>query len=311
MEKKNEDLRENLLKEVKRIFKKSRGGDEEIREEYFKSCEKLIDFIAENTGVQYFRNINSRHIDKYEIYMKKEGYSEKMIENEFDGIQFAHERSGSEKSKYADKTPIKQFETSYEGSFSIPRACIYCGGTVELISNELVYGKIYGNGLCYKCSHCDSYVGVHPDLVTPLGILANKELRGLRKDAHALFDPMWRNGAMTRTEAYTKLSKMLKIPKSKCHISWFDKSMILKVIDLLKEKDKMQVGTEKARCCRCGEDVVYNIRINKVKFFKSVEVNVEEKTGVCSLCNKDIYIPALEKGNTRKIQEKYVELKVC
>lgn len=120
--------------------------------------------------------------------------------------------------------------------YPIPEICIYCGDKVGLVSNATVYGKEYGNGKCYKCESCDSYVGVHPDLKTPLGILANKELRELKKKAHFLFDPIWnKKDGISRTGAYNRLAIKLGIPTEQCHFGWFDKDMLLKTIEVLKE----------------------------------------------------------------------------
>ncbi|MFB5268120.1 zinc-finger-containing protein [Paenibacillus enshidis] len=38
-----------------------------------------------------------------------------------------------------------------------------------------------------------AYVGVHDGTDIPLGRLANRELRELKKQCHALFDPVWKN----------------------------------------------------------------------------------------------------------------------
>lgn len=122
--------------------------------------------------------------------------------------------------------------------YPIPTECIYCGAEVNLVSNAKIYGREYGNGKCYACSECDSYVGVHPDLVTPLGILANPELRELKKKAHALFDPLWKSKKMSRKEAYRVLAAKLCIPIKECHIGWFNKEMVIKAISVLKEKEK-------------------------------------------------------------------------
>lgn len=121
----------------------------------------------------------------------------------------------------------------YKG-YPIPKTCIYCGNEINLVSNKEVYGRKRGNGMCYKCSKCDSYVGVHPDLITPLGILADKRLRELKKLAHWLFDPLWRNGVYKRSEAYAKLAHKMGIPTRECHFGWFDEKKLLHAIAILR-----------------------------------------------------------------------------
>lgn len=127
--------------------------------------------------------------------------------------------------------------------YPIPTECIYCKSEVIFTSNVDVYGKKYGNGKCYKCTNCDAYVGVHSGTNIPLGRLANKELRALKKSAHALFDPQWKEGKKKRGQAYEDLAKHLGIPKRECHFGWFDKETLEKAISILaKEMMKETVG---------------------------------------------------------------------
>ena len=79
--------------------------------------------------------------------------------------------------------------------YPIPLVCPYCGEKVKLSSNKVIYGKSIGNGKVYRCTNqwCDSYVGVHTGTNTPLGRLANKELRLLKNKAHRLFDGLWKS----------------------------------------------------------------------------------------------------------------------
>lgn len=135
-------------------------------------------------------------------------------------------------------------EKIYCFSYPIPETCQYCDGKVELVSNKLVYGREYGNGKCYLCLKCGSYVGVHSDLKTPLGILANKELRTLRKTAHKLFDSLWKNREMPRDDAYRILANKLNIPTNECHFGWFDKDTAqkaIKAINILREETKLSI----------------------------------------------------------------------
>jgi len=106
-------------------------------------------------------------------------------------------------------------------------------------SNAEVYGRKYGNGMCYKCTACDSYVGVHNGTKEPLGRLANKELRTLKVECHNLFDPIWKGPYKTlqRTAAYTKLAELLGIRYHECHFGWFDKAMLLRCIEILEDPD--------------------------------------------------------------------------
>ena len=117
--------------------------------------------------------------------------------------------------------------------YPIPVKCNFCGADVIYTSNAEIYGREYGNGRCYKCTSCDAYVGVHTGTNIPLGRLANKELRKLKKECHALFDPVWKNGHTTRSRAYAQLAKHLGIPISDCHFGWFDKETLCKAMSIM------------------------------------------------------------------------------
>ncbi|KAF6578311.1 hypothetical protein G9G54_13625 [Paenibacillus sp. EKM212P] len=108
--------------------------------------------------------------------------------------------------------------------------CNYCGSQVICVSTKEFYGRDYGGNI-WKCTSCDAYVGTHKGSKVPLGTLANKELRQLRNQAHALFDPYWRKGRMSRHGAYRKLSEFMNLPKAETHIGMFDVDKCRKLIN--------------------------------------------------------------------------------
>jgi hypothetical protein len=73
-------------------------------------------------------------------------------------------------------------------------------------------------------------------------------LENPRKNAHCVFDHLWKDGYMKRSEAYTWLSKALRIEKKDCHISLFDSEMCQRAIELSREKLKELKG-ETPRLC--------------------------------------------------------------
>lgn len=86
--------------------------------------------------------------------------------------------------------------------------CPYCGQIAHWVDNKAVYGRNFGRSyMMYLCKPCDAYVGCHKNSKTPLGTLANAELRYFRKLAHSKFDVMWNTGRMTRSKAYRFLKK--------------------------------------------------------------------------------------------------------
>lgn len=113
--------------------------------------------------------------------------------------------------------------------------CNICSGTsVRSARNSEIYGREYGNGMCFICDDCGAFVGCHPD-GKPLGILANKEMRELKKQCHALFDPVWKDKKLLkRNEVYYRLSKRLGIEQKDCHFGHFDIPMLEKALEVLR-----------------------------------------------------------------------------
>ena len=126
--------------------------------------------------------------------------------------------------------------------YPVPTNCPYCGcERIMLTTNDRLYGRKFftaGNCNIYLCPMCNASVGTHPDGKTPLGRLADKELKTLKKQAHALFDPLWRTGARSRNQAYKWLAKKLGIPVKACHFGHFDKAMLSKSIAILSKLRK-------------------------------------------------------------------------
>lgn len=112
--------------------------------------------------------------------------------------------------------------------------CPYCNQPAKLVDSAVVYGgRSYGN--IWDCRPCDAYVGVHKnnDKNMPLGRLANAELRAWKIKAHAAFDPIWKDGRMSRGKAYALLQELMGLPKEHSHIGLFDVADCKRLIDKL------------------------------------------------------------------------------
>lgn len=105
-----------------------------------------------------------------------------------------------------------------------PVTCPYCDREASLVGGDIVYPHRpdLAEKRFYLCRSCDAYVGCHPGTDIPLGFLADARLRRAKHATHAVFDPLWRSGLMTRKAAYSWLARCLGIPKEECHIGWFD-----------------------------------------------------------------------------------------
>lgn len=116
-----------------------------------------------------------------------------------------------------------------------PTSCPHCagGGEVVFTRNSIKYSREYGDWpWCYICLDCYAHVGVHYGTAIPLGTLANQKTADARKAAHQAFDPLWKEGSLSRTKAYALLAESLEIDRSDCHISWFDVATCNRVVEI-------------------------------------------------------------------------------
>lgn len=107
-----------------------------------------------------------------------------------------------------------------------PTVCNLCGGRVIYTSNARIYGRKYGSGRCYLCTRCGAYVGTHkPRPREAMGLLADHDMRELKKVCHSLFDPLWKGKPKAhkkRNDLYSWLANKMRIPRENCHFGYFD-----------------------------------------------------------------------------------------
>ena len=89
----------------------------------------------------------------------------------------------------------------------------------------------------WECKPCDARVGCHRGTPSPLGTLANAELRAARNAAHRAFDPLWKKGGpfhrAGRGVAYAWLAGGLGLRVAECHIAMFDLETCERVVKML------------------------------------------------------------------------------
>jgi len=110
-----------------------------------------------------------------------------------------------------------------------PVRCPYCDSVARLVKGNEIYPHrkdlAYLN--FYLCDgthfrpHERAYVGTHKGTIIPLGRLANEELRKAKSQAHRVFDRIWREGHLSRPQAYAWLSKQLGLTPAMTHIGMF------------------------------------------------------------------------------------------
>ena len=111
--------------------------------------------------------------------------------------------------------------------------CPYCLREAKYGENKEVYGRNYGQSyMCYYCKACDAYVGTHNNTTTPLGTMANKELREMRIKTHKIIDFPWKQKMKTRREVYKMLKKSFGYP---VHIGKSDLEQCKEIIKVSKE----------------------------------------------------------------------------
>ena len=114
--------------------------------------------------------------------------------------------------------------------------CDYCGKPAQFVDSAIVYGGV-SYGMIWYCQDCQAWVGVHRGTRTPLGRLANAQLRKWKRAAHAEFEPIWRGKSrFTRRAAYAWLSDEMGLPPEKTHIGMFDIDQCRKCIDICKRR---------------------------------------------------------------------------
>lgn len=112
--------------------------------------------------------------------------------------------------------------------------CPYCGSPVILRSADGIYRENANGTMLYVCKRypaCDAYVRTHPGTNRPVGTLANRELRSLRREAHRYFDRLYLSGMMRKEQAYEWLAHLIQAPMSEAHIGCLGEYYCRQVID--------------------------------------------------------------------------------
>lgn len=131
----------------------------------------------------------------------------------------------------------------------MPITCPYCKAEAQLVTGAEIYRHRadLAHLSFWACFPCGAYVGCHKvgawmyragkkivsDGTLPLGRLANAELRAAKSAAHAAFDPLFKNGGMTRRAAYAWLAHKLGLSDDDCHIGAMDVEQCRLVVEIV------------------------------------------------------------------------------
>ena len=112
--------------------------------------------------------------------------------------------------------------------------CPYCGSAVVYRSADGIYHENEKGTMLYVCSNfpkCNAYVRTHTGTNIPVGSLANRELRSLRRTAHHYFDQLHLCGYMSKQDAYLWLANIICAPLSEAHIGHLGEYYCMLVIE--------------------------------------------------------------------------------
>lgn len=102
--------------------------------------------------------------------------------------------------------------------------CPYCQRNATITTGAVIYPARteLATASFWLCRPCNAWVGCHKGTRKPLGRLANANLRRAKMATHRAFDPLWKEGDWTRSQAYAWLAEKLGIATEVCHIGMFD-----------------------------------------------------------------------------------------
>lgn len=100
----------------------------------------------------------------------------------------------------------------------------FCGSLMKLRWAAKYQNWFYG---CIRFPDCKGAHGCHPD-GKPLGKPAPPEVKKWRIAAHEIFDRLWKNDGMKRTEAYAYLAEKMGVKE--IHIGESDIETCKKII---------------------------------------------------------------------------------
>lgn len=111
---------------------------------------------------------------------------------------------------------------------------IYCTGCEKDVEARLTDGReryphrpLLADIPFWKCDTCKNYVGCHHKTSTPtrpLGCIATPEILDARKKLHALIDPLWKSGRVSRGQVYRHISTKLGYPYHNGEIRTMDEA---------------------------------------------------------------------------------------
>lgn len=93
--------------------------------------------------------------------------------------------------------------------------CCSCERSVLAISiiGRQAYPKIpkIAKRIFWQCPHCKQFVGSHKRNGKPLGCIPTQKLKRMRQNVHAVLDPLYKGGMISRSQLYKMMAEHLGI----------------------------------------------------------------------------------------------------
>jgi hypothetical protein len=112
--------------------------------------------------------------------------------------------------------------------------CAHCGApesAIVCIPGSEIYSSRpdQAETKIWRCTGCGAYCGSHPGTAVPLGYPAGPLCRKLRRELHAIMDPLWRDGSKSkmkerRNAVYARLARTLGLDRRHAHVGMLDAS---------------------------------------------------------------------------------------
>lgn len=141
---------------------------------------------------------------------------------------------------HTPQNPSRGAERKVRHAQPAPDNCPYCHAKVEITTNDAVYGVKRGRwAWIFVCRPCNAYVGMHAYTGIPLGTLADNDTRRARMLCKRPFDALHYSGKLSRSDAYRRLARRMRIPRRECHFAWFDSDQCMQA-----EKAAIAIGRD-------------------------------------------------------------------
>lgn len=140
--------------------------------------------------------------------------------------------------------------------FVVPN-CSYCFREAKLVTGNVIYPHrrdLHHRKFWLCPGSCHAWVGCHPGTDNPLGRLANAELRAAKQSVHAIFDPLWKSGAMKRKDAYAWLAGRLGIHPGRCHVGEFTLEQCSAAVHIIQTRDQLPMTGAQRNAERYRDD---------------------------------------------------------